>query len=114
MIRTLPATTPPGRVQDVLAEMADGETYVIAMEVFDHPQAVWVANRLPYGGDGGPGVVGAWVLGPETEVYTHLRLAGWDDALEQYGVGGPSDAALVDNDSIDSWVAVFDTPKEAR
>ncbi len=91
MIRTLPATTPPGRVVDVLNEMADGATSVIAMEVFDHPQAVWVENRLPYGGDGGPGSVGAWVLGPETEGYTHLRLAGWDNASEQYGVGGTPD-----------------------
>lgn len=91
MIRTLPATTGPGEIQDALADMTDGSTYVCAVEVYDHPEAVRVADRAPFGGDGGPGLLGSWVLGPLDEVYDHLQHRGFACYEEQYGAGGPSD-----------------------
>jgi len=87
VIRTLPATTGPQEVHDTLASMTDGDTCVVAREVMDHPEAVWVANRQNFGGDGGPGLLGVWILGRPEDVLAHLDRHGWVEHEEQYAVG---------------------------
>lgn len=88
MIVTLAAKATPSTIDLKLAELAgDGGTHVIAVEVYDHPNAVHVNDRARFGGDKGPGVLGAWVLGPEKDVYAYLAEHNYVEYDEQYSAG---------------------------
>lgn len=63
-----------------LNNMADGETHMVAVEIFDHPSARYSAKV--------DADIGPWVLGPSDEVYAWLEAQGHHDFNEQYSVGG--------------------------
>jgi len=82
-LKHLSVDTPAGKVEDVLHDLTDGLTLVIAVEIFDAPSSRWSAKC--------DADIGPWVLGPEAEVHAWLEEHGHEDFAEQYAEGGYSD-----------------------
>lgn len=75
-----PVNTDAAVISRELDDMADGETHMIAVEVFDAPTSRF--SKLH------DGTIGPWVLGPADEVYAWLEAQGLEDFTAQYSVGG--------------------------
>jgi hypothetical protein len=82
-VRTFPVTTGPDKVERAVEDSYDGETAVVAVEIYDHP----TSHR-----DDNLGVdIGPWVVGTEDEVAEYLANAieteGWgEDYSESYSL----------------------------
>lgn len=68
-------------IEDLVHKMADTGRHVIAVEVFDHPDA-----RRSVAPDNPGDVIGPWLIGDAADVYDTLTTGGHSDYAKQYEI----------------------------
>lgn len=71
MLKHYAATVESYKVEDTLHDMYDGETPVVAIEVFGPPEAMRYDKRED-------AECGPWVIGPRDEVYAYAETLRFD------------------------------------
>lgn len=84
-IRWLPRSTSARDAEQRLPALTDGQRVVVAVEVFDHPEARPAQRTTAEIGKGE--MTGPWLIGDEAEVYAELERLGYRDYAEQASAG---------------------------